>query len=282
MRDYIKHLKDLCCWCGNHSYEVLIKGPRRDFEILRCSQCGLARTFPLPDFSKERYVNYKMDFYLKNKKLFLSFMKEVLREVLRFKKRGRLLEIGSGVGYFLELAKGRGFKIQGLELSKKAIQIINRNLGEGVVKNCLLSEANFSSEYFDVVVINHVLEHILDLKPLLVEIRRILKKDGVLVIGSPNFNGVFAKLRASKWPGLQPDEHIWQFEPRTIIEILESENFQVIRLKKKASQNLQSAFTFPRRFSLKIFLSNILNWCLGLVGFGDNMFVIAKKFNKYI
>jgi len=277
MGSYIKNLEDLPCWCGNHSYHVLIRPPRQNFEILRCSQCGLARTFPLPDFSKERYADYKIDVYLKNKKLFLSFMKKILKEVLMFKTKGHLLEIGSGVGYFLELAKNQGFEIQGLELSKKAVQETNKNLGKGVAKNYLLKEAGFSFEYFDIIVMNHVLEHILDLKNLLDEISRILKKDGILVIGSPNFGGFFAKIKGRKWSGLRPNEHIWQFEPSTIIKILEFENFQVIRSKKKAAHNIRSVFTFSKKFSLKILLSNALNWFLGTVGFGDNMFIIAKK-----
>lgn len=265
------------CWCKNLSYRLLIKDSRQKFKIVRCMQCGLVRVFPIPDSSKDRYAGYNIGGYLKNKKLFVSFMNQILKEVLKFKKSGCLLEIGCGVGYFLELAQEQGFDIQGTELSQEAIKTINKNLGNKIVKKGFLSEINFSQEYFDVIVMNHVLEHILDLNKFLGEVNRILKKDGILVIGSPNFNGLFAKLTKRKWPGLRPKEHIWQFEPKSISNILKINGFKILRLKRKSSHNFQSITISLKERQIKYFLLNTSNLIFGLLGKGDNMIIIAKK-----
>jgi SAM-dependent methyltransferase len=124
---------------------------------------------------------------------------------------------------------------------------------------------------------NHVLEHIMDLKNILFNIKRVLKKDGIIFIGTPNFDGFFRKITGRRWLGLRPKEHVWQFEPKTITKVLNSAGFKVLKIEKNASHNLVSLFVFRDGFSWKEFLMNILNWLFGLMGFGDNLFIIATQ-----
>ena len=214
--------------------------------------------------------------YERNRKALRPFMRQLLELVLRFQKGGRLLEIGSGAGIFLELAREK-FEINGLELSRGGVALSERTLGAGVVEKKSLKEAGFPDSYFEAVVMNHVLEHILEPHELLADIKRVLKPGGVLVIGSPNFGGGFARWRKDKWPGLRPGEHIWQFEPQSLKMLLEKNGFEILALKEKSSQNLRSVFHFAGNFSVKGFFLRVAGWLFGIFGRGDNLLVVARK-----
>ena len=58
---------------------------------------------------------------------------------------------------------------------------------------------------------NHVLEHIPDPVAIMYEVKRILKHDGLFVVGVPNFGSPMVKLMKRKWFSLLPDQRIWQF-----------------------------------------------------------------------
>jgi len=269
------------CWCGNCQYDVLIEGSAsQNFKILRCSNCGLVRTFPVPDYSMQRYLNYGALNYVKNNKILADQMRKILKEIMKFKASGRFLEIGSSIGCLLGLAKNKNFEINGVEPSKEAVKIAEKNVGEGIIKNCSFEEANFPDNYFDVVAMNHVLEHVLDLNGMFSRIKNVLKKDGIIFIGVPNFDGAFRKITKKSWPGLRSNEHIWQFEPKIIKKILKASGFKVIKVKKTFSRNPKSIASFPEGFLPKDFLLGILNWILGLFGLGDNMYIIAIKSNE--
>lgn len=278
-------IRNIKCVCGSHQYIKFFERKDREhnFEIIKCRDCGLARTIPIPDSSKQRYKYYGIDRYSKNRKIVSSLMEKILKQVFKFKKRGKLLEIGCSVGYLLRLAKNKGFEIQGIELDVKAMEYANKLLGKGTVINTTLQEAKFPDKHFDVVVMSHVLEHISNPGNLLREIKRILKNNGIMVISAPNLDGFWVKIKKEKWPGLRPKEHIWQFGITSLRELLEKQGFKVKRIRtwglyyslysviKSIRENIHD------KGSAKHIIYSLLNWLVGKFGFGDNMFVIAVK-----
>lgn len=191
-----------------------------------------------------------------------------MKEVKIFKKSGNLLEIGCSVGYLLEVAKEEGYNISGVELNQAAVEYANNMLGGGiVVKNKTLHEASFDDESFDIVVMNHVLEHILDITEFLNEVHRVLKTDGIFVISVPNFGSLIARTQKAKWYGLATNQHIWQFTPKTLSNVLETRGFRVVRV---ATNNLHRPL-IPRIFWGVIFR---------VIEKGDNLFITAVKGEK--
>ncbi|MDD5015274.1 MAG: class I SAM-dependent methyltransferase [Atribacterota bacterium] len=277
------NIKNTKCACGFCDYQKLFerKDANHNFEIVKCKNCGLIRTFPVPDYSRARYESYGIEKYLKNKKLVVSFMKMIFKEVRRFKKKGRLLEIGCNLGYFLEVAKNNGFEVRGIDLDKEAVNYANNNLGEGIVLQSTLEEAKFPDAYFDVVVISHVLEHIPDIKKFLKEIKGLLNDKGIVMIASPNLDGFCAKIKKEKWPGLRPDEHVWQLNESTIKKLLKEEGFLVARIKTSGlCHNFASVIkeikeNMREKGPLKQSFYSVLNWLCGKFGTGDNVFVVA-------
>jgi len=281
-------MKKLKCLCGSRNYVKLFERKDRghNFEIIRCQDCGLARTLSPPDDSRERYRHYGINQYLKNSKLVASFMDRIIDEVTRFKKKGKLLEIGCNLGYLLEIAKKKGFWVRGVELDVKAVKYANKLLGRGTVIEGILQEIKFPDRYFDVVVMSHVIEHIVDPLDLFKEIKRMLKNDGIFVVVAPNFDSFCAKIKKEKWPGLQPKEHVWQFGIVTLKELLKRGGFEVVRIKTSGlHHSLASAIKSIKENardngSPKHIIYSLLNWLLGKFNQGDNMFITAIKYEK--
>jgi hypothetical protein len=61
----------------------------------------------------------------------------------------------------------------------------------------------------------------------LTKIRRILKKDGLLVIQSPNIQSLMAILTKSKWSWLTPPDHLYHFTPATLELLLKKHGFDI-------------------------------------------------------
>ena len=97
----------------------------------------------------------------------------------------RVLDIGCGIGRFLERAKDKAAEVTGLELNQHAVNIC-RNNGLNVVNEMIGDHAGHKAEYYDVVCMFQVLEHIYDVRKFLEESLAVLKKGGKLVIGVPN------------------------------------------------------------------------------------------------
>lgn len=260
MKRMVSNIK---CICGSDKYNTQINGS--DFTIIKCMKCGLSRTYPVPKLNELYSGEDDIQYYVKNKKLFTSFMKKVVKEVQIFSKRGRLLEIGCSVGYLLEIAKKEGYAICGVELNSAAVKYANNMLG-GVVKNKTLNAANFDAESFDIIVMNHVLEHILDIPEFLNEVHRVLKADGVFVISVPNFGSLIAWIQKENWYGLAPNQHVWQFTSKTLTSILEPK-FRVVRVR---TNNLHRPLI--QRIFWQVF------W---IIDEGDNMIITLIKGEVY-
>jgi len=107
-----------------------------------------------------------------------------------FIKRGRFLDVGCGVGYsMLRAAELPGIEAFGIDPDPNA-HGVGREGSEYnlVVENIIKATAEaipFENQYFDTVYSSHVLEHVQDEQKSLSEMKRVLKDDGVLIIGMP-------------------------------------------------------------------------------------------------
>ena len=156
-----------------------------------------------------------------------------LHIVERFKPSGSLLDIGTNMGFFLRHTRGRAWIVTGVEPSENLAELARTHFGLDV-RTSFLEDANFQDERFDVVTIIDLFEHISEPRPMLGEVRRILKSDGILFIKVPNglFN-VF-KLRVLKGLGhlgtldiFDSYEHVVHYPSRTLRIMLEREGFRV-------------------------------------------------------
>jgi SAM-dependent methyltransferase len=143
-------------------------------------------------------------------------------------KRGNLLEIGpGGRGTFLRFAKERGFTVYAVEINEDNVRGLKKILGDAVYDK-ELAEVGFESNKFDVVYMRDVFEHVLNPRPLLVEINRIMRNDGLLSIEVPNIEGAIYKLVRENHTVVFGFEHVNYWSPETVRRILNLTGFTVM------------------------------------------------------
>lgn len=138
---------------------------------------------------------------------------------------GRLLEIGVGSGSFLAYAKTHGYSPIGCDLSAAICSRVERNTG--ITMHCGSLESLPDEQLFDVVVMNHVLEHVSDPVALLKAVRTRLKPGGVLHLAVPNVGAWEAQLPG--WNSYEP-YHLLYFTLRTLRLTAEKAGFEIQHL----------------------------------------------------
>jgi len=221
-----------CCLCGNSGGSVFLDGG--DWRLLRCS-CGMLRT---ADFAALALSYDDDDYFVARNQYvqqwdkFTAIFEELLEKIIRFKSCGNFLDVGAGVGTLVAVASSHGFAAKGIEVSTWASRFAREEKGLDIMTG-LLEEAEFPDNHFDVITINHVLEHVPQPAGVIAEIRRILKPDGLLVIGVPNVDSIMAYLKGRKWASLRPAEHIWHFTPSTLKMLLQQGGFRELYFESR-------------------------------------------------
>lgn len=222
-----------CSICGGVESSPFLKVGGKS--LVRCRACRLIYTADFqPDdtlYAADGYFTGPGG-YIERQETFQSLFKPLVERIRRFKSRGALLDVGTGVGILMEAASAKGFTVKGVEVSQWASAYAREEKGLDVVPGTL-EEARFADACFDVVVLNHVLEHVEAPKPLLAEIRRILKDDGLLAIGVPNAGSLMATLIGARWASWRPEQHRWHFTPDTLTALLKTVGFDVIHREAK-------------------------------------------------
>ena len=176
-----------CILCGSKSISHF------DY-VSACKKCGLVFNNPRPNmqsisrfYSQEGKTNSWMGAD-KQEKAWARLASRRLRRVLAIKRTGRLLDVGCGIGRFINAARKAGFEVQGIELSTSAVNIAKQKYGLNLLFGDL-DDLDFEIEKFDVITLWHSLEHVPYPGRTLTKIKSILADGGYLVIAVPNDDG---------------------------------------------------------------------------------------------
>jgi 2-polyprenyl-3-methyl-5-hydroxy-6-metoxy-1,4-benzoquinol methylase len=228
-----------CILCGSDKSKDILKArdyrfqiTDKEFNVVQCQRCGLIYVNPRP-IEKEIARFYPQDYYsneggvAKAVSKLLQSMK--IKKIMNFKRKGRILDVGCGDGEFLLCFKKRGWEVYGVDTSEHAYRLARRKLGRNVF-NCDLKRLSFPDRFFDVITLNHVLEHMFDPNKELKEIHKILKDDGILLLSTPNIDSFQFKITKEHWFHLDIPRHLYHYSPTTIKNLLEINGFKVIKL----------------------------------------------------
>jgi len=160
---------------------------------------------------------------------------EDLKVIESVKPKGNFLDIGTNMGFFLRHTRGRDWNVTGIDPSPSLSEMARKYFGLNV-KTCYLNEAGFEDEYFDVVTMTDVFEHIPEPKKLLADIKKVIKKDGILFIKVPNGKYNMLKLWLAKAAGKVKEydifdsyEHVTHFTHQTLKRMLAECGFKVTK-----------------------------------------------------
>jgi len=170
--------------------------------------------------------------YIDNRAGLERFFEGRLRRIERFVRPGRLLEVGSGLGYLLNVARRRGWRVVGLELSQFGAKYARESF-QLDVRQQTLEEAAFDGGSFDAVVMRDLIEHVRQPRAVLLEARRVLREGGLLGLSTQNFASVNSRLGGPAWRHLQPEQHLYQFTPDTIRRLLPECGFEILEMHSR-------------------------------------------------
>jgi 2-polyprenyl-3-methyl-5-hydroxy-6-metoxy-1,4-benzoquinol methylase len=142
---------------------------------------------------------------------------------------GKLLDIGCGNGAYLATVKELGWEGYGIESDFAAARNASKTLGLEVQTGDFESVA-YPEKHFDAITMWHSLEHFPDPKKIIRKVRKLLKDEGLLMIGLPNFSSLDQKLFKESWNGLEIPLHAYHFTPRSIQYLLEETGFEITKI----------------------------------------------------
>lgn len=285
-----------CNLCKSFSSEIIFT--KNGFNLTKCLTCDLVyvENFVSESELKKMYSfesGYHTTFLDENSQQLKYHLKQgykYYKMIKKYKKEGRILDIGCSAGFFLKAAKEDGWETYGLELSNDTAEIARRRFGLNVLNGCLIG-TTYESNFFDIVTLWDTIEHVDDpLKTMLI-VNRILKENGIVAISTPNIDGLFPRLSykignlIKYWPHPEPPAHLFQFSKKTLDKLLSQAGFEVVEVLHK---RIPITYTFGSAKSLlhspksllyaAVFLPTAL--LAPVLRSGDSIFVFAVMKKK--
>ncbi len=230
----------VCNYCGVDDATVVFRaGVAQPSQIVRCNRCGLMYANPRakePDYFE--IIRYDPTFnpltkgntrVLKERLQVKDYTKTKDRLNRLYPKRGKLLEIGCGLGYHLDMFRRDGWEVLGVEPYFQACRYAREELGLQV-KNASLETAEIPDDSQDVVLLNHVIEHLDNPMRTLHAVNRVLKPNGHLIIETPRYDSLMFKLLGRRERSISCKGHIYFFTTKTLKTLYEAAGFRQVSL----------------------------------------------------
>lgn len=215
-----------CSACKGRRLEPL--PAYRRAHLVRCRDCGLVFAGRRPTDAElaSNYGGYSRADH--DSPITRRRYRELLDGFERFRKGNRILDMGCGIGFFLEEAQARGWDAHGSELEPRAVEI-NRSKGLNCVQAPIDADT-FEPGSFDVITAFEVVEHLRDPLAEAAVIARALRPGGLFYCTTPNFGSLSRRLLRSRWGVIAYPEHLTYFTPSTLRSWLEGIGFAPVKI----------------------------------------------------
>lgn len=197
--------------------------------LYKCNSCGFvfARRIPTEDELIKHYEGYGRNDYLSP--ITIKRYNELLDELEKYRKTNRILDVGCGIGYFLEEAKKRGWDVYGTEFTDQAISICET---KGIsMKQGVLDTNNYEPDFFDIITSFEVLEHINNPQDELNNFHHILRKGGLVYFTTPNFNSLLRYRIKEHYDIICYPEHLSYYTPNTVKRLFKKHGFKPLKVQ---------------------------------------------------
>lgn len=199
------------------------------FNVMQCEGCHAAWTAPQPR-NLDRYYPRT---YRRYSPLVIQILKTIYRSRVKrwaglFEHPGAALELGCGDGFMLNALRELGWKVSGTERTDEMARYARDQFGITVYVDG--KEAPPVGMKFDLIVLFQVLEHLGDPLPQLERCAALLKPEGKLIIGVPNFASWQSAFGREKWFHLDVPRHLFHYSPESLSSILKRAGLTVTRV----------------------------------------------------
>lgn len=238
-----------CPLCGERKSLPLYR--EDPYQMVRCSCCKFIFANPRPsvDSLYDYYQHYLPD-EDKEIEAWRRMMKPVFKRaanlIQKYKEKGRLLDVGTGFGFFLQEMRERGWEVLGVEISQKAIAYARERLGLPLLFGPL-ENLSFKENEFDVISGFYLIEHLPEPMKFLKRCYTLLKPNGILFLRYPHTTPVKALLRFLGIENRLYDlpSHLSDFSPKILERALEQVGFHRF-------QHLIGGYTLPKELGKRV------------------------------
>jgi SAM-dependent methyltransferase len=146
-------------------------------------------------------------------------------------ERKRVLDLGCDAGYALAAFQEHGWSVVGIELNPATSGYARQKLGVRILSSADQLEP---AEKFDVIMLSHVIEHIVEPGELLKSLAARLQSQGVFYIMVPNYGSYYVRhLTRGNWASFIPWQHVWYFDSRSLPRLLRQNGFECLEVKSR-------------------------------------------------
>jgi len=264
LRTYSQEKCYLCHTTGHvlhHDLHDYLFGVTGQWHLKRCDNqaCGLVWLDPMP-FAEELHKAYQ-SYYTHHADTDhdLSFMQKLDRAVYRRcnrlfarlsglasqqaqsqhlfippEKTGTLLDIGCGNGRFLKRMADKGWSVVGTDFDKEAVEYVkNTYQFEAYIGD--LVDLPLSPQRFDIITLQHVIEHVPNPVELLNHCKTLLKPQGKIILVTPNVQSWGHQYYQQHWRGLEPPRHVYLYAPKTLEALTQQAGLHTTDLRTTAT-----------------------------------------------
>ena len=209
---------------------------QESYELLKNNSYDMLVTLPIPVDLENYYKSEEYISHTNSKKSFFDKIYQLVRNYTLQKKvalinsfnteEKSILDVGAGTGDFLFACKKNNWNVFGIEPNEGARKI-------ALEKEIALEQDLFSlpENRFDVITLWHVLEHVTNLDAYILQLKKLLKPNGVLVIAVPNFKSYDAKYYKEFWAAYDVPRHLWHFSQTAIKKLFSEASMKVVKTK---------------------------------------------------
>ncbi len=204
--------------------------------LLSCGRCGhVMADVDMDAFNAKDIYSYNyfkdgeyLD-YVKDRACFEKNFKKRLRTLRQYKPAGRLLEIGSACGFFLNLAN-LFYECTGYEICTEMAQFAGKEFDLNVKAMDYLADLEHKDHY-DAAVLWDCIEHLARPDLYIQKIRAELKKNGVMALTTGDIGSLVPKLQKGRWRMIHPPTHLHYFTRASISALLNRHGFQIMDIQ---------------------------------------------------
>ena len=263
--------------CPICTQEAVLYCSKDRANYFRCDSCGTIFQDPLPtlqemmDYANAEYSNGLYKEYLEANDLkYATFEYRLNKVVEAFKRQNpsvtapRILDVGCSNGRFIEVAIRNGIEAWGLELSENAIAAASPDTRVRIYHGDANNIEHLGMEKFDIITAFDLVEHLFDPFSFLNHLYKIITKDGIIVITTPDASSLPRMLMGKNWPMLQPFQHTILLSRKASQMLLQKTNYKDISV-----EGTKKVFTLDYLFNQ-------------LKGPSPNLYQIYNRFEKIL
>lgn len=230
-------MKIKCDVCSNSSQSEI--WTKEGYQLVRCDSCGLVFIANPPSTEQlEKLYSFANGYHqglVQSDAEILRHEDEAranMRILTKHARPGLLLDIGCSTGLFLLEAQRGGWRVCGLEYSTDSAKIAQESHRLEVAQGALV-KGQYPANYFDVVTMWDVIEHLPSPSAALDEVMEILKPGGLFIAKTPNVDGLYPALslrvagKVGFWGHPEPPGHLYQFSVTTLGNLLIQKGFSI-------------------------------------------------------